>query len=68
MVALLESAGVENGGFVVSERLATPRLPRRARSAELRQALGRQGRQYAESEYGNVDRFIGRVRDAIAGP
>ncbi|HSD10672.1 MAG TPA: glycosyltransferase [Candidatus Binatia bacterium] len=35
------------------------------RSAELRQALGRQGRHYVESEHGDVDRFIGRVRDAI---
>jgi glycosyltransferase involved in cell wall biosynthesis len=37
------------------------------RSVDLRDALGRQGRQYAADEYGNVDRFLHRVRDAIAG-
>ncbi len=36
------------------------------RSVDLHDALGRQGRQYAADEYGNVDRFLHRVRDAIA--
>jgi glycosyltransferase involved in cell wall biosynthesis len=36
------------------------------RSVDLRDALGRQGRQYAADEYGNVDLFLHRVRDAIA--
>jgi hypothetical protein len=36
------------------------------RSVDLRDALGRQGRQYAADEYENVDRFLHRVRDAIA--
>ena len=36
------------------------------RSMDLRDTLRRQGRQYADDEYGNVDRFLHRVRDAIA--
>jgi glycosyltransferase involved in cell wall biosynthesis len=35
------------------------------RSADLRQTLGRQGRDYVEREHGDVDRFVGRVRGAI---
>ena len=56
-----------NGGLWYRSDVAASRLPRRAALGRIfTGALGRQGRQYAESEYGNVDRFLGRVRDAIA--
>jgi glycosyltransferase involved in cell wall biosynthesis len=64
--AAREHAELGNGGLWYQSDSQLRACLDALRSADLRLALGRQGRQYAESEYGNVDRFIGRVRDAIA--
>ena len=64
--AAREHAELGNGGLWYQSDSQLRACLDALRSADLREALGRQGRQYAESEYGNVDRFIGRVRDAIA--
>jgi glycosyltransferase involved in cell wall biosynthesis len=55
-----------NGGLWYRSDAELHACLRALRSADLRDALGRQGRQYAGDEYGNVDRFFDRVRAAIA--
>jgi hypothetical protein len=65
--AAREHAELGNGGLWYQNDSQLRACLDALRSAELRQALGGQGRHYVENEYGKVDHFVGRVRDAIAG-
>jgi glycosyltransferase involved in cell wall biosynthesis len=55
-----------NGGLWYRSNAELGACLQALRSMDLRDALRRQGHQYANDEYGNVDRFLHRVRDAIA--